>query len=683
MGACFTASTITVDKMEDDGKPSPAARLRRVIIGGARDPHDPDTFHKLSLIAFFAWVGLGADGLSSSCYGPQEAFLALGEYHYLALFVAIAAAFTVIVISTCYSQIIRLFPSGGGGYLVASQLLNPKLGMISGCALIIDYTLTISISVASGADAVFSFLPPEWSQHKLWVAVMGVFVLTALNLRGVRESVIPLLPVFMIFIITHAFAIVYVLVLHAGNLGHVARETVADVQHATNQVGFLGMIFLMMRAYSMGAGTYTGIEAVSNGLPMLREPRAQTGIRTMVYMASSLVIAVVGLMLAYVLLGAKIEEGKTLNAVVLEMMTANWGKGFGHGFVLVTLVSEAAILFVAAQTGFLGGPRVLANMALDRWAPNRFANLSDRLVTQNGVILMGGAALATMLFTHGSVAYLVVLYSITVFITFVLAQLGMVRHWWNCRKDDAKWKRGIAINGVGLVLTAFILVSMTILKFEAGGWLTLLVTGGLVCLAVTVRRHYERTRKLLGRLDSLVAASEVAIGKSEPINGNSESAVKTPECDPTGKTAILLVNGFNGLGLHTLFGVIQLFGSSFKNYVFVQVGVVDAGNFKGVAEMGHLQAHIDSELARYVRFMKSEGYYAESVSALGPDVVEEIASLVPKIRERFPNTVFFGGQLVFPEDTWFTRLLHNYIVFAVQRRLYSRGIPFVILPIRI
>ncbi len=198
------------------------------------------------------------------------------------------------------------------------------------------------------------------------------------------------------------------------------------------ELGIGGMLLLILRAYSMGAGTYTGIEAVSNGLPILREPKVKTGKRTMRYMAASLAFTVMGLMIAYLLYRVVPQSGKTLNAVLFETMTKDWGKG-GVVFVLVTLLSEAVLLLVAAQTGFLDGPRVLSNMALDRWFPTKFAMLSDRLVTQNGILLMGGAALVTMVLTNGSVNYLVVLYSINVFITFFLSQLGMVRHWWQVR----------------------------------------------------------------------------------------------------------------------------------------------------------------------------------------------------------------------------------------------------------
>ncbi len=660
-------------------RPTLAARLRRMIIGGARDPHDPDMVHKMALVAFFAWVGLGADGLSSSCYGPAEVFLVLMKYPFLSVFVALASGLTVIVISMSYAQIIDRFPNGGAGYMVASRLLTPRLGMIAGSALIIDYILTIALSVASGADAIFSFLPVEMHAWKVHVAVAGVIALTALNMRGVKESVAPLIPVFMVFVLTHLFAILYVFVTHAGNLGHIAGRTVSDVQTATSQMGVMGMFLLMMRAYGMGAGTYTGIEAISAGLPMLREPRAKTGKRTMVYMASSLVVAVVGLIFCYVLCDVKFVEGKTLNAVMLESMTAEWGSPWtARTFVLVTLVSEAAILFVAAQTGFMGGPRVIANMALDRWLPNRFATLSDRLVTQNGVLLMGGAALMLILGTGGSVQFLVVLYSITVFIDFVLAQSGMVRHWLIVRGTGVPWKKSLVINCIGLVLCVFILACMVIIKFTEGGWLTLVVTGALACLCLAIRRHYDNTLKLLKRLDALVEVSQVSQGMRV-----KEVVTEPVAFDPNKKTAVILVSGFNGLGLHTLFGVVRLFGNTFKNYIFVQVGVIDAGNFKGPTELEHLKAHIDEDLNSYVKYMQRQGCYAEGRSLVGTDAVQSLSELVPEILDAYPQGICFAGQLVFPEDTSFTRLLHNYVVFAVQRRLYSRGIPFVILPIRV
>ena len=662
--------------MSDESRISWFDRLKTLLIGKALNPRDHSVFHQLSLVAFFAWVGLGADGLSSTCYGPPEAYLALGAHPHLSVFVALATAITIIVISKSYSQIIELFPAGGGGYVVASKLLNPSLGMVSGCALLIDYVLTIAISIASGADAVFSFLPETWQSFKLVTAVIGVLVLTIMNLRGVKESVMPLVPIFMIFVLSHAFALVWALISHAPMLGQVVSSTFSDVKSSHAELGWYGLFALMLRAYGMGAGTYTGIEAVSNSLPILREPKVETAKRTMRYMAVSLAVTATGLMLAYLLYAVKIEPNKTLNAVLLNGITASWPGRLGYWFVLITLVSEAAILFIAAQSGFLSGPRVLANMAVDRWVPTRFASLSDRLVTHNGIFLMGGAAFVTIICTGGNVGVLVVLYSINVFITFALSQLGMVKHAWPQRAEK-EWRHRLKVNGAALCLTLFILGTMVVMKFFEGGWITLAVTGALIGLVSLVRWYYNATSTQLRRLDSLVEATDMNEGLT-PV-----PADKIPPFDPRSKTAIVMVGGFNGMGLHTLFGIRRLFGQTFKNYVFIQIGLMDAGNFKGTSEIEHLQRHVEEQLQRYVNYMHRHGCFAESYCRLSLDALDEITGLAPELAGKYPNAVFFGGQLAFSDEMLYARWFHNYLVFAVQSRLHNMGIPFVILPIRV
>jgi len=656
--------------------------IKGVILGKAHDLGDPHIFHKLSLIAFFAWIGLGADGLSSSCYGPEEAFRALGGHTFLGIFVALATAITIFVIASSYSHIIELFPTGGGGYLVASKLLSPSIGMISGCALLIDYVLTITLSVASGADAIFSFIPINFYYLKLPVAVLGLLLLIVLNMRGAKESVIPLIPVFLTFLITHVFVIVYGFVKHSADFGTLASNISMDVQKTQLEMGALGMFLLIMRAYSMGAGTYTGIEAVSNGLPILREPRVETGKKTMRYMAVSLAFVAGGLMLGYLLFGVQHQSGKTFNAILLENVVSGWSNSnLGYIFVLVTLISEAALLFVAAQTGFLDGPRVLANMAKDRWFPFQFALMSERFVIKNGILIMGISALALMFLSKGSVKFLVVLYSINVFITFFLSQLGMVRHWWRERRRSKSWLKKISVNGFGLMLTAFILVSVVTIKFHEGGWITLLITGSLVGIAIVIKRYYYKTQKQLKHLDRLAHVTEIT--KQESSQKYEADKNGKPKFDSDSKIAVILVSGFNGMGLHTLFNVVRLFGNDFKNFFFIEAGMVDAGNFKGVEEIEKLKTHVHEELSHYVNFMQRQGFYARSFSTTGIDVAEEISKLAQGIFDEFPQSVFFGGQIVFPEDTFFSKLLYNHTTFAVQRRLHQYGIPFLIMPIRI
>lgn len=654
-------------------KPTVGQRLKNIVIGRSHNPHDYTLFHKLSLIAFFAWIGLGADALSSSSYGPEEAFLALGAHPYLGIFVALISAITIFVISSSYSQIIELFPSGGGGYLVATKLLSPFWGMISGCALIIDYIFTITISIAAGTAAVFSFLPPEFAYYRIFFAIFGVIMLIILNLRGVRESVAPLVPIFITFMITHLIVIFYALLGNLNGMPALVSSVGTDIKSAGIEIGVLGMIALVLHAYSIGAGTYTGIEAVSNSLPILREPRVKTGKRTMKYMAFSLAFMVIGLMLSYLVLGVIPAEGKTLNAVLFEKLTQDWGS-YGKIFLFLTLFSEAALLFVAAQAGFFGGPRILANMALDKWLPARFASLSDRFVIQNGVLIMGIAAAATMIFTNASVKLLVVLYSINVFLTFVLSQLGMVRHWWNSRASNGKWKRKLLINGFGLVLTAFILASVVIFKFYDGGWATLMTTGALIVVVIFIKRHYKLTSSITNKLDSIA-------DKAKCLGTDFIPWLRDYKFDQKARTAVILVKGFNGLGVHTLHHVITSFGGIFKNFIFVQIGAIDAGNFKGTEELEKLKFQVKEEANHYVEIMHSKGYYAEALTAIGIDVVEEVGKITPSILEKFPHAIFFGGQLVFPKDSYTSRLLHNFTVFAIQRKLYSEGIPLVLVPV--
>jgi amino acid transporter len=628
------------------------------------------------LVALFAWIGLGSDALSSSSYGPEEAFLALGGHPYLGIFVVLAIVLTIFVICTSYSQIVELFPTGGGGYLVASKLLSPKFGMLSGSALIIDYVLTIALSISSGVDAIFSFLPTNYHFLRLGFAFFVILILIILNLRGVKESVLSLVPLFALFIITHVIVILYALSTHLTNLPIVARNAVADAHGVTTNLGFAALLFLILHSYSMGAGTYTGIEAVSNAMPVLREPKVQTAKRTMRLMAISLSFMVIGLIVLFAVYNVSTENGKTLNAVLFENITSGWS--FGEYFVLLTLISEGVLLFVAAQTGFLDGPRVLSNMSLDHWVPTRFATLSDRFITQDGILIMGVSSLVLIILTQGSVDTLIVLYSIAVFITFALSQAGMVRHWWKSKTKVEDWKKKILINGIGLAMTTFILISVILVKFSEGGWITLLILGWFVGASMIIKNHYDYTATLVKKLDNIVPTTCSKYKFPEIIKNDEKS-----KFDPNAKTAVLLVNGFNGLGLQALCTIFKLFGNIYKNYVFVQIGVIDAGVFKGIEEIDGLQKHVKEDVNRYVSFIKQYGYYSEYYTSIGTDVVEEVEKLSPQILQRFPNAVFFGGQIVFPNGSILARWLHNFTVFTSQKKLYMKGIPFIILPVKV
>jgi len=655
-------------------------KLKNAFIGRAKAIQDKGLFHKLTLIAFFAWVGLGSDGISSSCYGPEEAFRNLQGHTSLAIFVAIGSVLTILIISSSHSQIIRLFPHGGGGYIVGSKLLSPTTGMISGSALIIDYVLTISISVSSGADAIFSFFPESWQAYKLTFALLGVGFLILLNLRGVKESVLSLTPIFVVFITTHVIAILYGIFFHASNFTVIASQTTHEINSTFSQFGFFATFFIILRAYSMGAGTFTGIEAVSNGMPILREPKVATARKTMFLMAISLSFMVLGLMICYMLFNVQLNTHKTLNAVLFENMTAGWGPFWSGSFVLTTLISEAALLFVAAQTGFIDGPRIMANMAIDHWFPKRFASLSDRLVTMNGVLLMGIASMVLILISKGSVALLVVLYSINVFITFTISQLGMVRHWWQMRKKEYPWKGKLAINGIGLMLSAFILLSVIILKFGEGGWVTLLITGLLILLAINIKRHYFKTALKLQKLRlSAFREIEKLIGQRPCADRN----IKKVSFNKEGKTAIILVSGFGGTGLYTFLRILENFKGVYHNIVFIRVGILNSKVYIGSGELEHFTRQVKEDGEKYVTVANQFGFYGKSIWTIGTDPVNEIYRIVKKIRPRLSGAAFFGGQLVFSKAFYLSKLLHNHTIFAIQKRFFKFGIPIVIFPIKI
>lgn len=683
----------------DDNQPSLAERVKTVLVGKPRDLRDESVFKHVSLVAFLAWVGLGADGLSSSCYGPSEAYHNLKGHYHLAVFLALATILTVVVISRCYSHIIEAFPSGGGGYLVASKLLGRPAGVVSGSALLVDYVLTITTSIAAAGDALYGLLGPyvgnavEFLHHyqffswlpgpndrilKLYCELLAIVVLIVLNLRGVRESVTTLLPVFLLFLVTHFLLITGSVSLHLGAAG----EVFADVAHNVSadwqspSLGSVWMVALLLRAYSFGAGTYTGIEAVSNSMPVMREPRVATAKRTMMYMAGSLAFTAGGLMLGYLLLQIKPIEGdqRTLNQVLTEQFIGDIGlgtHGLGGVFLWATMLSEGALLFVAAQAGFIDGPRVLANMAHDSFMPHWFANLSERLATHNGILLMGLAAISALLYTQGKVTALLIMYSINVFLTFSLSMIGMCRHWWQLRGQNPLWRRRLSLFVFGAAMCLTILCVTVYEKFSEGGYVTLLVTGLLVAACFGSRRYYRGVVRRLKRLDATLG------------NVTTTGTPNLAEPDANQPTAAILVGGYGGLGVHTMLNAFRFAPGYFKNFVFLSVGVVDSGNFKGAGAVEDLQRHTAASLGHYIDLAQRLGMPATSFMAIGTDAVDELENLCLEIAKRFPKAVFFAGQLVFHRDSWWQRLFHNQTAYSLQRRLQWDGVPMVILPTRV
>ena len=668
-------SESTTESPLENPLPKKRSLFRSMLFGKPRDINDPSLFHSISLIPFLAWVGLGVDGLSSCAYGPDESFRALfglstGNHPEMAIFLALATTLTVGIISWSYTGLIEHFPYSGGGYGVASKLLGPHFGLISGCALLVDYVLTVTTSIASSVDQVFNVFPPtpEYQHWKLGVEMVLTGALVLLNLRGMKESITIIVPIFLLFVATHLAVMIGVLVVHPGTIaGHMTQIQTA-VHTDTRNLGLWVLLVVFMQAYSRGAGTYTGIEAVSNGVSAMREPQVTNAKWTMLYMAVSLAVTAGGLMLCYLLADLSPVAGRTMNGLLLEKLN------FGSWFTWLTLGSEAGLLLCAAQTGYIGGPRVMANMAQDGWVPRRFSSLSDRLTSHYGVLLVGAAAIASLLYTRGSVDVLVTMYAINVFVTFSLSQLGMTRFSWVRRKRKGQGHLPIFVHLSSFVLCISILIAVVILKFTQGAWVTIFVTGLLIILCMVIQRHYHRVRQKLTELNA-------QLGDMQMLASGTPKEVAA--LDPKKQTAVFLVNTYSGLGIHTLLIALKTFPGQFKQVYFATVGVLDSGNFKGTEEVEKLRADRQRTIDQFVLLAHTLGLAAGGEFTLGTDPVAESIHLGTIIREKYPRSVFFAGKLLFEAEKWYYPLLHNETAYAISRRLQLLGVPMVVMPIRI
>jgi K+ transporter len=290
---------------------------------------------------------------------------------------------------------------------------------------------------------------------------------------------------------------------------------------------------------------------------------------------------------------------------------------------------------------------------------------------QNGVLLMGSASLLVLFYTNGSISALVVMYSINVFLTFSLSQLGMVRFYLHEKNRDENWKRHISVHVIGLMLCITVLFVTVYEKFGEGGWVTVIITSALVGLCYLIRKHYQKVKRGARKLGDIL--KELPPGgepNNEPVNKNE-------------MTAILLVTGFNGFGIHVWLSIVRKFPKLYKNFIFVSVAEIDSGSFKGVAEMDALKASLEDELKKYVLLVRSYGFSADYRMEAGTDVVEKASELCKSLSREFPRSMVFTGKLIFRDDRNFQRLLHNETAFAIQRHLQWEGIDAVILPVRI
>jgi len=465
--------------------------------------------------------------------------------------------------------------------------------------------------------------------------------------------------------LVHTFLIFYGVASVSDQVADKLEHAVTGAIHLSQAGGLTFVAALFVRAYALGGSTYSGVEAVSNNVNLLAEPRVETARRTTLYVALSLGLCVGGFMLLYSLWTVRPIQGQTLNATLFGAIAASLGLGdiAARALAFVALALEAAILVVTANSILNFAPSLLAGMAADSWLPHSFRNLSVRPVRQKGVLLVGSCALAILALSEGDVNVLIVSYSISVFLGLALANAGLLRHWWTARHPRRDWVARLAIAGLGLVVAGGIVVVTLTERFFEGGWAAVCLTLLVIGVCVTIRRHYEWVDEQHRKLDRQFVLSPREQQTATPIE---------PQRD--GRTAVLLTTEHWGPTIHTLLWIRRLFPGRFWNIVLVRVMEIDGST---------PNTEPDAAMIQLEGFCARNGLRAAKVVGCGTDPVGEMERLLTETVARFPDAVCFANVVILPPHRALLGWLHNQSAIALQRRLYLRGVPLVILPIKL
>ncbi|MGC5258614.1 APC family permease [Gordonia sp. DT218] len=457
-----------------------------------------------------------SDAMSSVAYAPQEIFLVLSVAGLSALaftpWVALAVAVVMVVVVASYRQNVHAYPSGGGDYEVATVNLGPNAGLTVGSALLVDYVLTVAVSISSAAENIGSAIPFV-SQHRVWFCVAAIVLMAAVNLRGIKESGS------VLAIPTYAFIIGVLVMLIWGFtelyiLDEPVRSEAADfgIRPEQDHLTAIAFVFLIARAFSSGCAALTGVEAISNGVPAFRKPKSRNAASTLFLLGAFSITLLLGIVLLAQRIGAKYvmnpatdligaPEGYQQKAMIAQLAHAVF-HSFTPGFYFVA-TATALILLLAANTAFNGFPVLGSVLAQDRFLPRQLHTRGDRLAFSNGILFLALAAIIFVVAFGAQVTSLIQLYIVGVFVSFTLSQTGMVRHWTRHLRTETdprarrRMMQSRVINSIGLVMTATVLVVVLITKFRAGAWIAILAMVALFVIMKLIHRHYATVQREL------------------------------------------------------------------------------------------------------------------------------------------------------------------------------------------
>jgi amino acid transporter len=614
--------------------------LKRLVLGR---PFRSDRLSHTLLPKRIALPIFASDALSSVAYAPEEIFLTLSvaglSAYSLAPWIGVAVAVVMLVVVASYRQNVHAYPSGGGDYEVATKNLGGKFGLTVASALLVDYVLTVAVSTSSGVANIGSALP--WvAQHKVIVAVVIVAILTALNLRGVRESGKAFaIPVYAFII--GIFGMVIWGLFQAATGTEMRAESAGFELHAEASLTGFAFVFLILRSFSSGAAALTGVEAISNGVPAFRKPKSKNAASTLLAMGLLAVTMLIGIIALAVLTKVNFAEDparqligappgyeqKTIVAQIAKAVFPN----FAPAFYFVSFTT-GLILLLAANTAFNGFPVLGSILAQDRFLPRQLHTRGDRLAFSNGILFLSTFALVLIFAFDAEVTKLIQLYIVGVFVSFTVSQTGMVRHWNRLLAKETdpevrrRMRRSQTVNAVGLTMTGTVLVIVLITKFLLGAWIAIAAMIAIYLLMTAIRRHYDRVAAELRKMDS------------------------TPTILPSRNHAIVLVSKLHLPTLRAL-----AYAKAVRPDVLeaVTVNVDDADTRKLVAEWDDHNFKVPLKVV--------ESPYR--------DITKPVLDYVKRVRGDNPRnvvTVFIPEYVV---GRWWEQVLHNQSALRLKGRL--------------
>ncbi|GHO95398.1 hypothetical protein KSF_054460 [Reticulibacter mediterranei] len=499
-----------------------ALSFKRFVIGAplatAREKHE-------RLTKFKALAVLSSDAISSVAYATEAilvTFIAAGSQHlWITLFICLAIVALLAVVALSYRQTIPAYPNGGGSYIVAKENLGTLPGLIAAGSLMIDYILTVSVSISAGVQALVTLFP-SLAPSVVTIDVLLVVLITMVNLRGIRESAsIFALPTYLFI-----FSALLLIVVGCAKAFLFQHQPLFGTFHPFVKPVETLSLFLILRSFSAGCAAMTGTEAISNGIPAFKEPSSRNAAITLTWMAVILGTLFIGITVLALSFG--IEASPSGNPTVIGQVAQQVFSGPLFFMYPVFQLATLFILTLAANTSYSDFPRLSSLLARDHFLPHQFAFRGDRLVFSTGIVVLAVLAALLLIVFKGDTTLLLNLYAVGVFISFTLSQGGMVRHWWRLRHEVKSWRRSLIINGCGACATLLVAMVIAVTKFAEGAWIVVLLLPLLILMFLSIHRHYlyveqERTTTLplsptaihhrlivpVGRLDEVTRSSLV------------------------------------------------------------------------------------------------------------------------------------------------------------------------------